>query len=64
MNLGWAPQMDISGHSSIGGSLLHSGWGSVIETLQFGHTMVVLPFVFDLPLNARMLLEKDLALDI
>ncbi|OMP00354.1 UDP-glucuronosyl/UDP-glucosyltransferase [Corchorus olitorius] len=61
---GWAPQLEILGHSSIGGSLFHSGWGSIIETLQFGHCLVVLPLVIDQPLNARLLVEKGLAVEI
>ena len=56
--------MEILGHSSIGGSLFHCGWSSVVETLQFGHTLVALPFVFDQPLNARLLVEKGLAVEI
>nr|XP_011470486.1 PREDICTED: soyasaponin III rhamnosyltransferase-like [Fragaria vesca subsp. vesca] len=61
---GWVPQMEILGHPSIGGSLFHSGWGSVIETLQFGHCLVVLPIIFDQPLNARLLVEKGLAAEV
>ncbi|XP_004306715.1 PREDICTED: putative UDP-rhamnose:rhamnosyltransferase 1-like isoform 2 [Fragaria vesca subsp. vesca] len=61
---GWVPQMEILGHPSIGGSLFHSGWGSVIETLQFGHGLVVLPFMYDQPLNARLLVEKGLAAEV
>ncbi|KAL4376425.1 hypothetical protein GQ457_02G000870 [Hibiscus cannabinus] len=61
---GWAPQLEILGHSSIGGSLFHSGWGSIIETLQFGHSLVVLPFIIDQPLNARLLVDKGLAVEI
>ncbi|KAF2291152.1 hypothetical protein GH714_020393 [Hevea brasiliensis] len=38
VNIGWAPQIEILGHPSIGGSLFHSGWGSVIETLEFGQS--------------------------
>ncbi|PKI50319.1 hypothetical protein CRG98_029290 [Punica granatum] len=34
------------------------GWGSVIETLQFGHCLVVLPLIIDQPLQARLLVEK------
>ncbi|BFG22038.1 hypothetical protein CerSpe_083120 [Prunus speciosa] len=56
--------MEILGHPSVGGSLFHSGWGSVIETLQFGHVLVVLPFIIDQPLNARLLVEKDLAVEV
>ncbi|WKA05915.1 hypothetical protein VitviT2T_023848 [Vitis vinifera] len=59
--MGWAPQMEILARPSIGGSLLHSGWGSVIETLQFGHCPIVLPFVIDQGLNARLLVEKGMA---
>ncbi|XVE73825.1 hypothetical protein DITRI_Ditri11bG0149700 [Diplodiscus trichospermus] len=62
--IGWAPQLEILGHPSIGGSLFHAGWGSIIETLQFGHCLVLLPFVIDQPLNARLLVEKGLAVEI
>ncbi|KAK9912462.1 hypothetical protein M0R45_036324 [Rubus argutus] len=61
---GWVPQMEILAHPSVGGSLFHSGWGSVIETLQFGHCLVVLPFINDQPLNARLLVEKGLAVEV
>ncbi|CAB4300471.1 unnamed protein product [Prunus armeniaca] len=61
---GWVPQFDILGHPSIGGSLFHAGWGSVIETLQFGHVLVVLPLIIDQPLNARLLEEKGLAVEV
>ncbi|XP_058223504.1 putative UDP-rhamnose:rhamnosyltransferase 1 [Rhododendron vialii] len=62
--IGWAPQMEILGHKSIGGSLFHSGWGSVIETLQFGHCLVLLPFIIDQRLNARLLVEKGLGIEV
>ncbi|KAL6126251.1 hypothetical protein ACLB2K_074302 [Fragaria x ananassa] len=61
---GWVPQMEILGHPSIRGSLFHSGWGSVIETLQFGHCLVVLHFMYYQPLNARLLVEKGLAAEV
>ncbi|KAK9280350.1 hypothetical protein L1049_014039 [Liquidambar formosana] len=64
VSIGWAPQLEILAHPSIGGSLFHSGWGSVIETLQYGHCLVVLPFIFDQGLNARLLVEKGLAVEI
>ncbi|XP_007051734.2 PREDICTED: putative UDP-rhamnose:rhamnosyltransferase 1 [Theobroma cacao] len=62
--IGWAPQLEILGHPSIGGSLFHAGWGSIIETLQFGHCLVVLPLIIDQPLNARLLVEKGLAVEV
>ncbi|XP_048422166.1 soyasaponin III rhamnosyltransferase-like [Pyrus x bretschneideri] len=61
---GWVPQMEILAHPSVGGSLLHSGWGSIIETLQFGHVLVVRPFIIDQPLNARLLEEKGMAVEV
>ncbi|KAM1707643.1 hypothetical protein ACFX13_000775 [Malus domestica] len=62
--LGWVPQMEILAHPSIGGSLFHSGWGSIIENLQFGHVLVALPMVFDQPLNARLLEDRGLAVEV
>ncbi|MED6215912.1 hypothetical protein PIB30_002599 [Stylosanthes scabra] len=62
--LGWAPQQEILAHPAIGGTLFHSGWGSVIENLPFGNTLVVLPFIIDQPLNARFLVEKELAIEV
>ena len=62
--MGSAPQVEILGHPSIRGSLFHSGWGSIIETLQFGHCPVLLPMILDEGLNARLLVEKGLALEI
>ncbi|KAJ7962439.1 UDP-glycosyltransferase [Quillaja saponaria] len=62
--IGWAPQVEILAHPSIGGSLFHGGWGSVIETLQFGHALVILSFIVDQPLNARLLVEKGLAIEV
>ncbi|KAL6323195.1 hypothetical protein AAG906_027475 [Vitis piasezkii] len=47
-----------------GRSLFHSGWGSVIETLQFGHCLIVLPIIIDQGLNARLLVEKGLAVEV
>lgn len=62
--IGWIPQQEILAHPSIGGSLFHSGWGSVIESLQFGHNLLVMPFIFDQPLNARFLVDKGLAIEV
>ncbi|KAK4355428.1 hypothetical protein RND71_024399 [Anisodus tanguticus] len=60
----WAPQKENLAHSSIGGSLFHAGWGSAIETLQHGHVLVVLPFIFYQGLNARLLVEKGIAIEV
>ncbi|XP_057980453.1 putative UDP-rhamnose:rhamnosyltransferase 1 [Malania oleifera] len=62
--MAWAPQLQILAHTSIGGSLFHGGWGSIVETLQFGHCLVVLPFILDQGLNARLLVNKGLAVEV
>ncbi|KAL3536782.1 hypothetical protein ACH5RR_000148 [Cinchona calisaya] len=64
VQIGWAPQREILGHPSVGGCLFHAGWGSVIEAMQYGHSLVLLPFVADQGLNARFLVEKRLAIEV
>ncbi|CAA0842556.1 UDP-glycosyltransferase 91C1 [Striga hermonthica] len=61
---GWAPQREILGHPSIGGSLFHAGWASIIETAIYGHSLVLLPFVIAQPLDTRLLVEKGLAVEV
>lgn len=59
VSLGWAPQLEILSHPAIGGCLFHSGWGSIIECLGFGHPLILMPMVYDQGLNARLLVEKE-----
>ncbi|KAL6964218.1 hypothetical protein U1Q18_035276 [Sarracenia purpurea var. burkii] len=60
VSLGWAPQLEILAHPAIGGCLFHSGWGSIIESLGFGHPAILLPMVRDQELNAKLLVEKGI----
>ncbi|CAN4114820.1 unnamed protein product [Withania somnifera] len=60
----WAPQLKILNHDSIGGFLTHSGWSSVVEAIQFEKPMVLLTFLSDQGLNARLLEEKMVAYSI
>ncbi|XVE77185.1 hypothetical protein DITRI_Ditri13aG0041600 [Diplodiscus trichospermus] len=64
VSIGWAPQLEILEHPSVEGFLSHAGWGSITETMPFGHCLVVLPLGIDQPLNARVLVEKGLAVEI
>ncbi|KAL6012622.1 hypothetical protein ACLOJK_003111 [Asimina triloba] len=56
--IGWVPQKEILAHPAIGGCLFHSGWGSIIESLRYGHALILLPMMADQRLNARLLVDK------
>ncbi|KAD7117625.1 hypothetical protein E3N88_04893 [Mikania micrantha] len=57
----WVPQFKIVSHDSVGGLLIHSGMSSMVEGLQLGKPLVLLPFVFDQGLIASYLVEKKMA---
>ncbi|KAI3889387.1 hypothetical protein MKX03_027029 [Papaver bracteatum] len=62
--LGWISQVEVLSHTAIGGCLFHSGWGSIIETLFFGHAQILMPMILDQGLNARFLVEKGIGLEV
>ncbi|XP_059307390.1 UDP-glycosyltransferase 91A1-like [Lycium ferocissimum] len=61
---GWAPQLKILSHESVGGFLTHSGWSSVVEAISYEKALILLPFLNDQGLNARLLEEKKMAYSI
>ncbi|XP_050205612.1 UDP-glycosyltransferase 91A1-like [Mercurialis annua] len=56
----WAPQLKILAHDSVGGFLTHSGWSSVVEASQYARPLILLTFLFDQGINARLLEEKKM----
>ncbi|KAJ8550077.1 hypothetical protein K7X08_033784 [Anisodus acutangulus] len=54
----WAKQVEILGHSSVGGFLSHCGWNSTVESLTNGVPMIAWPLYAEQKMNAAMLAEE------
>ncbi|XP_055813985.1 anthocyanidin 3-O-glucosyltransferase 2-like [Solanum dulcamara] len=59
--IGWAPQVTILSHPSIGGFVSHCGWNSILESLHFGVPIATWPLYAEQQMNA-FLLVKELGL--
>ncbi|KAH9323170.1 hypothetical protein KI387_017809, partial [Taxus chinensis] len=55
---GWAPQLHILAHPSVGVFMSHAGWSSVIEAVKFGVKLVLLPMNVDQGINARLIANE------
>ncbi|KAK1412862.1 hypothetical protein QVD17_34432 [Tagetes erecta] len=55
---GWAPQLEILCHRSIGAFLSHCGWNSVLESLSQGVPLIGWPLRAEQGYNAKMLVEE------
>eukprot|EP00252_Welwitschia_mirabilis_P015046 TRINITY_DN33179_c0_g1_i1.p1 TRINITY_DN33179_c0_g1~~TRINITY_DN33179_c0_g1_i1.p1 ORF type:complete len:510 (-),score=-30.03 TRINITY_DN33179_c0_g1_i1:397-1926(-) len=55
---GWAPQLMILAHSSVGAFLSHCGWNSTLECISLGVPMITWPMYADQPLNSKLLVEQ------
>uniref|UniRef100_A0A0C9S3U3 Glycosyltransferase n=1 Tax=Wollemia nobilis TaxID=56998 RepID=A0A0C9S3U3_9CONI len=58
IHMGWAPQVHILSHPSVGVFVSHSGLSSVLEAMRFGVRIVVLPMGNDQALNARLFAKE------
>ncbi|KAI7727551.1 hypothetical protein M8C21_003855 [Ambrosia artemisiifolia] len=60
----WAPQTRILAHKNIGGFVSHCGWSSVMEAMMFGVPIIAMPMQFDQPVNARLVVEVGVGVEV
>jgi len=54
---GWAPQLLILSHPSVGAFLSHCGWNSTLESVSLGVPMITWPMFAEQPFNSKLLVE-------
>ncbi|XP_037442853.1 UDP-glycosyltransferase 91B1-like [Triticum dicoccoides] len=60
--MGMVPQTRMLAHGSVGAFLTHSGPGSAIEGIQYGHPLIMLPFFGDQQTGAQFMERKKVGL--
>ncbi|KAK1316417.1 UDP-glycosyltransferase 72B3 [Acorus calamus] len=53
----WVPQVEILGHTAVGGFLSHCGWNSTLESMIAGKPMIAWPLYAEQRMNAVLLSE-------
>jgi len=61
---GWAPQVKILGHRSTTGFVSHCGWSSILEGMKFGVPIIAMPMHLDQPINARLVVEVGVGVEV
>ncbi|CAL4935456.1 unnamed protein product [Urochloa decumbens] len=61
---GWVPQLSVLAHGAVGAFLTHCGWSSTIEGLLFGRPLVMLPFLGEQGINARLMERKQVGVQV
>ncbi|KAH6800696.1 hypothetical protein C2S52_001160 [Perilla frutescens var. hirtella] len=65
MVIGWAPQMAVLSHPSVGGFVSHCGWNSTLESVYCGVPMAVWPLAAEQQANAFLLVKEfEMAVEI
>ncbi|CAH9079505.1 unnamed protein product [Cuscuta epithymum] len=61
---GWAPQLRILSHPSIGGFVSHCGWNSVSESIECGVPIIAMPMHLDQPINAKLIVNIGVGVEV
>ncbi|KAG8098668.1 hypothetical protein GUJ93_ZPchr0013g35713 [Zizania palustris] len=54
---GWAPQLAVLAHPSVGAFLMHCGWNSLLEAAAAGVPVLTWPLVFEQFINERLVTD-------
>jgi hypothetical protein len=62
--MGWIPQLNVLAHGAVAAFLTHCGWSSVVEGLVFGQPLIMLPFLYEQAINARLMEGKQVGVPV